>query len=1342
MSSSRPGRATYEVTVPKQFLEWSISTGESKDRVNMSARNQSNKAKWVRHLGLIWVCSLILSSLQGVPVVSAAQPAQPAEPQLVEPVLIAPEHGALTTGATHPPLGVPQLAWAPVADATRYQVEISTSAGFASTVVNATTYATTFTPDIALADGDYFWRVKAAQGVIWGPYSEVRLFSKSWSAQGTILPQLLSPPEGAERRAFTHDDFSWTPVSGAASYLLEVSTDPSFASVVYSATTIKAHHTPTKRLASNLYYWRVTPTDARNNRGQPSQTGSFTFTWNVAPQLLAPEHNIDTHYLPHFSWTAIEAAQTYHLEISTQPDLSAATVYQTANTDFTPTKALSNDQDYYWRVKAIDAAGNSSPWSEIRRFRMRWNFQAQLLTPLNNVIKRSHPYFSWTPIPGVERYQVQVDESGSFGRPLMDVEVYNTTTLGIVKIEETTVFIGQDYFWRVRGIDAQKNYTPWSNTHAFRFGFETSPNHVYPPYYYPPDTENLPVHSDPTVAWPLFIWDTAQAHAPVRNLTPNHYELTVASDPAFTQVNFQIANTKGTAAAPTTANPFSPPLQDGQLYYWRVRAIGNGLPMGVDEVWVARIDRSSNTLPITETAILIYPDDAFETVEVPPVLGWLPVAGANLYRVQVSRDAGFTNIVDEAEAHFVNYVPWQNRADDMPFGTYWWRVRAESAPGVPVGDWSDVRHFNLSLDLVVGNRYDLVPPPATSSILSTTAAYDPALTYIASSPNEGLGVYELGDLHVMLNRINLQVSPPQYPNAIDSLTWIIAFGTGGSLSESEAVRYGVFIDADHVAGSGASIDEQGRPLSINALYLPDYLIYVDRAGDTVTPANVRLHTWTGSSWTPPQQLSSIGGAAWFAPDTSAVQLLIPYTAIGAGAEDFSGSLALTVFSLDQDGATIRDTIPEQGAILDAPAFVSDMLLPLYPFDTPLTNPMVHYDLPPMRWRTPYQNSVDGYQVQVARDTKFTDLVETWEISERSTSSFFPFLTSVFHSLNAYADNESYYWRVRVRHERYTTLATQFDYGPWSPAMRIKLDSREVGNPRLSTEDLAGGLAATTPTFLWDRVEGAAGYTLQVDSDSNFSRPIINLPLDGTSYTPQDALPDGTYYWRVAARRSRTVLGRWTPTMFFTKRSLAPAVVSPINGAIINEQPTFTWSAVLTPTQMPRMAAPRYRLQLSSDPNFSSPRTFTTDATSYTVAKGESLTDGTWYWRVAVIDAKNNVGAYSEPQQFYKEYLPPTLTEPQQGATVSEMTSFEWVPVAGAAYYEIEIADNPLFNSPTRIRTESTRYTPTGQITPKQYYWRVRMVDNDRRPGPFEIGQITIVAPSPFQHAVLLPLITK
>ena len=125
-------------------------------------------------------------------------------------------------------------------------------------------------------------------------------------------------------------------------------------------------------------------------------------TGNVAPQLISPDPNVDLKFVPNFAWTAVEAAAKYQIQISTQPDFSLPNFYETFNTAYTPNKALANDQDYYWRVKAIDDQATSSPWSEVRRYRMKWNFQTQLLTPPNNSISQASPLFSWTPIPGAE----------------------------------------------------------------------------------------------------------------------------------------------------------------------------------------------------------------------------------------------------------------------------------------------------------------------------------------------------------------------------------------------------------------------------------------------------------------------------------------------------------------------------------------------------------------------------------------------------------------------------------------------------------------------------------------------------------------------------------------------------------------------------------------------------------------------------------------------------------------------------------------------------------------------------------------------------------------------------
>ncbi len=1266
-----------------------------------------------------------------------------------EITLIQPADGAVTNGATDPPLGMPTFAWDSVSGSSRYNLQISASAGFANLAVDVTTYATTYTPVNVLNDGEYYWRVRGNEGTNWGTFSEVHTFTKDWSDAGKIVPELISPLDGAQFAAFAATDFSWKAMLGAASYQLEISMDATFTTVMYKAVTLKSQHTPTSRLAANTYFWHVTPIDSKGNLGHPSAARSFVFNWNVAPQLLTPANNIDTAYAPTFAWTAVAGAKEYRLEVDTDQSFPSPTVCRCYNTDFTWEKNLANDQEYFWRVKALDDVGNSSQWSPTYRFRMKWNFKPQLLTPRNNSISQSYPFLSWTPIPGIERYQVQVDESTSFNNPIFDQQIHNTAVAGIIQFTDRILFIDRNYFWRVRGVDAENNTTPWSDIFTFQYGLTTSPNLVYPLPYFVPDTVNLPVHADRTIAWPLFIWDTTHQWTTKNSFSysaaPDYYQITVSTDPAFATPNFQI-ETGGLAVAPTLEQPFTN-LQDGQLYYWRARAFREGVQMGVDSIWQTRIDTTFPQLPVTDTIKLIHPVDGFEAVGDPPVLGWQPVKDAHHYAIEISRSPDFAQLLEAAHPQFVNYVPWQGRHDRLPFGTYWWRVRAENNANIPLGDWSEARHFNLAVNVLTGNRYDFQPPlyldtnllPQT--ILTQTTSYIPTTTLIARGATSPNPVAAVNDLHVMLNRIDLRTAVANTSN----LNWIIAFETNrvDAPVGANVLKYGIYIDTNHLKNVGATTDPLGKQISANALYLPEYVLYIERQGDTVDATKVTLYKWNGVSWNPGQTLAAIGGDSWLAnnhkagelPNHKAVQVLIPYTAIGVGDSDFSGSLAMVLFSTTANDSTgLIDSVPDQGAQIDNPAFVSDMLLPLYPFDTPATNPQIYEDMPTLRWRMPYFGSVDGYQLQVARDAKFTDVVETWELSESNTNPYFAFLTAAFQPLNAYEDNESYYWRVRVRHEQYDLFTTHFDYGSWSPSMRFKLTSRIPGNPTVST----GEQANTTPAFTWDRVDGAAGYEIQIDDDANFSTPAIDKKIDPNGYASLDALYDGIWYWRVAILRSSKVRGAWTPTMTFVKRSLSPTLLVPVQKVTINEQPTFVWAAVITPTETPRVSVPRYQLQFDKDPNFSNPKTFQTSATSFTPKPLDSLADGAWYWHVATIDAAGNLGAYSPVEQFYKEYLPPTLLTPQQGSVLHGLASFTWSPSLNAAYYELQIDDDPSFTTPlVNVKTDSVEYTPIVPMPPKEYYWRVRFYDGNRIAGPFELGKVAVV---PLK--LYLPLIKK
>jgi len=1214
------------------------------------------------------------------------------------PVLVTPPEAAQTTGVTDPPLGIPTLTWAPVERATRYQVQVSVSSGFAATVVDATTENTSYTPLAALGSGTFYWRVRAAIGSTWGAYAEPFSFTVDWSGGGALQPALLSPEHEATRAAFGHADFSWSAVPGAATYRFEIATDPALTSIVYSVETAQTHHTPLVRLGNNIYYWRVTPIDYRDHAGAASPIWQFTFSWSAAPQLLAPEHAAELPFVPRFSWTAVEAAKEYRLCISTQENFGDCAPIVTRNTDYTPVNALTNDRDYFWRVQAVDAQGTASPWSETRRFQTRWYFTPQLLSPANNSIQLAYPFFSWTPVPGAERYQIQIANNNVFENPkIADETVYNVTHYTQPQWSEAN--LDSNYYWRVRAIDARGNYSPWSGTRAFQFAMTTMPNLVYPLPYYTPNPADTPVHGDRSFGAPVFIWDTAHSVTldPFLPLTPDFYRLEVDDDPAFLSPNFTI-DTAGIAAAPTADHPFDN-LQDGALYYWRVRAFRNGVQMpqdGVQVTWVTRYNRANAPALRASTAEPVHPADGFEAVETPPVLSWLEIGGASRYRVQIARDAGFAQIVDEALATHLHYVPWQGKLTAMPYGSYWWRLRGETAGGDPIGGWSTPRRFNLSVDLAIGNYYDFRAPDNLAADASGRAL-------VASSPDEGQGSYELKDLFTIVDRRETK-NWNQH--------WVIAFSTGAVLADT--VRYALYLDTDHAAGSGGGSDPLGNNAIVTDPYFrPEYVIYVDLTGGVGVSA--LFFAWNGSGWEPAVNLTTMDGSVEFDPVLQAVQLFIPYTALGSADTDWVGSLALAVYSLEAN--TIRDSVPEQGATLADPVFVSNMLQPLYPFDTPFSNPFVHNEMPPLRWRMPAFGT-DGYQVQVARDALFTQIVETWVSYETKESPFFTLIPTTFQSADAYANNESYYWRVRTRHEKYRPFSSSYDYGPWSPAMRFKLDSHRVGNPQLST----GVDAFMTPTFTWERVEGAAGYTIQIDDDANFSNSLINQKTDATSYTPLDvssALQPGVqYFWRVVMRRDSNIIGHWSETLSFTKTSLWPEPVAPLTGAILNGQPTLRWNAVLTPSVAPRLAAPAYRVQVANNPAFTQPRiNLVTQATSLTPLAGQTLADGVWYWRVALVDASNRTGPYSPVQSFTKEYPQPVLLWPAQESQHAATPTLRWAPVAGAAYYTVEYADNSNYNGSTKVTTDLSAHTPVKRLNTTAYYWRVKMFDADRNPGP-------------------------
>ena len=96
-----------------------------------------------------------------------------------------------------------------------------------------------------------------------------------------VAPDLLTPADGGTDVSFK-PTFTWTAVAQASSYLVEVSDDPGFSNIVYSATVSDtSHKAETPLFASTTYYWRVT---ADNTCGNNTST-SFSFTTQAATMI-------------------------------------------------------------------------------------------------------------------------------------------------------------------------------------------------------------------------------------------------------------------------------------------------------------------------------------------------------------------------------------------------------------------------------------------------------------------------------------------------------------------------------------------------------------------------------------------------------------------------------------------------------------------------------------------------------------------------------------------------------------------------------------------------------------------------------------------------------------------------------------------------------------------------------------------------------------------------------------------------------------------------------------------------------------------------------------------------
>jgi hypothetical protein len=662
---------------------------------------------------------------------------------------------------------VPGMGWSSVTGADHYLFQIAADAGFTSPVLfggdsailTRNTYATVSS---ALANHYYWWRVKsvtkAGATSVWSDPSSFRL---NWVGQATPL----SPDDGTTLSYPTPATVTWSQVSGAAKYEFVIASDPDLTSfdgqavkpVVTDASsyTVIAGLTP-----SSTYYWAVTPIDGDGNRGTQSPISSFTWLWPSTTTLYYNDLYVDSPDLlvdPQFSWDAVPGAASYELEVNTSELFAPGSVVldeTTVSTSYSPTTVLQNNQ-YYWRVRAIDGAGHNGAWnywnanaffsksfdapldmspsiSNVRMIDYRGDPGTDLGGDPTDGYQTDDPLVTWDAVPGASAYEVQVRLWDGIACTNADTTQYwddtvatnSWTPLGPqphngsdpwanhgagLSYESPQMVAGNDYCVRVRAYSSGSTGSSplpgdWTYLDGGFQSLDPAGEISFGFNGYPDD----PCVSSCSAQYPqasdylLPMTGTTTPRTPYFTWNPipgaKSYFVLVSTSPNFVPV-VDYAFVRGPSYAPrfrTGANSAVTYPDQTTPYYWAVLPAPN--TNGVD-VLINPLSANEQTFEKQSQPPMLTAPTTGQNFLGTPMFQWQPVEGANSYTLEVATDPSFSNLLEGSANNpgittdALSYTPTKTYPSAA---NIYWRVHANDFEGNGLTK-SPVRSFTVGL---------------------------------------------------------------------------------------------------------------------------------------------------------------------------------------------------------------------------------------------------------------------------------------------------------------------------------------------------------------------------------------------------------------------------------------------------------------------------------------------------------------------------------------------------------------------------------------------------------------------------------------------------------------------
>jgi hypothetical protein len=483
--------------------------------------------------------------------------------------------------------------------------------------------------------------------------------------------------------------------------------------------------------------------------------------------------------------------------------------------------------------------------------------------------------------------------------------------------------------------------------------------------------------------------------------------------------------------------------------------------------------RIEGSVPEPGAPLLVSPVDGSPDLPKDVVLTWNPILNAHTYTLQVSTQSDFsTTVVNES-----GITDTTKTVTNLPLNiTYYWRVRAVTLGGTE-SEWSAVWDFKT-----VGI------PPAPVLISPADDAVDQPMA-LTLTWNEAVGAE----------------------------TYTVQVATMSNFSSTFIDQSGVTATSLQVDGLDAERTYYWRVRARNEFGDGDWSqvwSFTTRTG--IPPAPVLVSPENEAINTPISlqvEWQSAAGAESYRVQLSTAQNFsstvvnvggITETSYQVNGLDNSTMYYWRVNATNESGTSPWSTVRSFTTIIAAPD-IPALVTPVNEATDVSTKPLLDWNA---------ASRAETYQIQLASDSDFDAIVVNFDeldsTSYQITDELDPFTT--------------YYWRVNAKNIGGTSS--------WSDVFSFTTGQAFPVAPTL-VSPANGGTDVVNALMLWNAVETATQYRLQISTASDFGTTVVdNASITNTFYEATNLVKFTQYYWRVRAI-SEVGAGDWSAIWSFT-----------------------------------------------------------------------------------------------------------------------------------------------------------------------------------------------------------------